>query len=670
MADNDVCMVQFQPGGAIVDAPAGTLIIDAARQAGIDLNIPCGGQGRCGRCAVVARAANGTDAIKRRSTLRLSADDIAAGYALACQTTITGDVEITIPPQESIARILTSDKTARAIELPFEFDRDRQPLRSYLLSMTPPSLDDQTDDWSRVQAALRRATGWENGFAIDLPTLRRLGTVLRAAEWQVTAVVEWDTWDRPAGPPRVVDVQPGDQTSHLWAAALDIGTTTVTLYLVDLVSGRVVAQAADYNGQIRRGEDVISRIIYASKNNGLAELQRLVLDTINGLIAQVCEFRKIEPQQIVKMVVAGNPTMQHLFLALPPASIRLAPYVPAANQYPTTRAGELGIDLNPQATVDCLPGVASYVGADISSGVLGSGLCSVVETNGDGLPVLFLDIGTNGEMVLGDCDWLVTCACSAGPAFEGAGVYHGMRATLGAIEEVWINAQTYEPTISTIGQEQGERPRGLCGSGLISLLAEMFITGVIDKSGNLNFELYDQAQLATLAELPTFRGTRVRQGKHGSEYVVVWAEDSATGEDIVITAVDIDNLLRAKAAIYAGCAVLAQSVGMSMDMISTVLVGGSFGKHINVEKSVQLGLLPDVPWENFQFLGNTSVRGAYMALLDREARQRIAEIARSMTYLELSADNSFYDQFTSALFLPHTDITLFPSVAALLERET
>lgn len=670
MADNDVCMVQFQPGGAIVDAPAGTLIIDAARQAGIDLNIPCGGQGRCGRCAVVARAANGTDAIKRRSTLRLSADDIAAGYALACQTTITGDVEITIPPQESIARILTSDKTARAIELPFEFDRDRQPLRSYLLSMTPPSLDDQTDDWSRVQAALRRATGWENGFAIDLPTLRRLGTVLRAAEWQATAVVEWDTWDRPAGPPRVVDVQPGDQTSHLWAAALDIGTTTATLYLVDLVSGRVVAQAADYNGQIRRGEDVISRIIYASKNNGLAELQRLVLDTINGLIAQVCEFRKIEPQQIVKMVVAGNPTMQHLFLALPPASIRLAPYVPAANQYPTTRAGELGIDLNPQATVDCLPGVASYVGADISSGVLGSGLCSVVETNGDGLPVLFLDIGTNGEMVLGDCDWLVTCACSAGPAFEGAGVYHGMRATLGAIEEVWINAQTYEPTISTIGQEQGERPRGLCGSGLISLLAEMFITGVIDKSGNLNFELYDQAKLATLAELPTFRGPRVRQGEHGGEYVVVWAEDSATGEDIVITAVDIDNLLRAKAAIYAGCAVLAQSVGMSMDMISTVLVGGSFGKHINVEKSVQLGLLPDVPWENFQFLGNTSVRGAYMALLDREARQRIAEIARSMTYLELSADNSFYDQFTSALFLPHTDITLFPSVAALLERET
>ncbi len=294
MADNDVCMVQFQPGGEHVHAPAGTLIIDAASQAGIDLNIPCGGQGRCGRCAVVARGLNGADPVRRRSTLRLSADDIAAGYALACQTTITGDVEITIPPQESIARILTSDKTARAIDLPFAYEPGRQPLRSYFLVLDPPSLDDQTDDWSRVQAALRRETGWETGFVIDLSTLRKLGTLLREADWQVTAVVEWDTWDRPAGPPRVVDVQPGNQTSHLWAAALDIGTTTVTLYLIDLVSGRVVAQAADYNGQIRRGEDVISRIIYASKNNGLVELQRLVLDTINGLIAQVCEFRKIE----------------------------------------------------------------------------------------------------------------------------------------------------------------------------------------------------------------------------------------------------------------------------------------------------------------------------------------------------------------------------------------
>jgi len=271
-------------------------------------------------------------------------------------------------------------------------------------------------------------------------------------------------------------------------------------------------------------------------------------------------------------------------------------------------------------------------------------------------------------MVLGNCDWLITCACSAGPAFEGAGVHHGMRATLGAIDAVWINSDTHEPTVSVIGEEQGERPRGICGSGLIALVAELFITGVIDKSGNLNFQLYDEEKLATLAELPTFRGPRVREGEHGGEYVVVWAEESATGQDIVITKVDIDNLIRAKAAIYAGCSMLAQSVGLSMDDVTQVLIGGSFGKHINVEKSVQIGLLPDVDWDKYHFLGNTSVRGAYMALLDSEMRQRVAEIAGNMTYLELSADNSFFDQFTSALFLPHTDIGQFPSVADLLEE--
>ncbi|MEA3335772.1 MAG: ASKHA domain-containing protein [Chloroflexota bacterium] len=681
--------VQFEPAGATIAVPAGTTIVDAAQAAGIDLNIPCGGQGRCGRCAVNVRANNGGDPVRRRSTLRLSADDIAAGYALACQTVITGDATITVPPQERIARILTTDKTVRKIELPFDYSIERQPLRACFLQLDPPSLEDQTDDWSRVQAALHRQTGGDGtGFLIDLPTLRKLGSVLRQADWQVTAILENTTWDRPTGPPRVVDVLPGDQTGHLWAAALDIGTTTVSLFLVDLATGRVVAQAADYNGQIRRGEDVISRIIYANKRGrgdeatrrhgdtetrrrgqgmtgGQAELQQLVLETINGLIGQVCGFRGIEPEQIVKMVVSGNPTMHHLFLGLPPEPIRLDPYIPAANHYPAISASELGLAINGQATVDCLPGVASYVGADISAGILGSGLCRIIEKTGDGLPILFLDIGTNGEMVLGDCDWLVTCACSAGPAFEGAGVHNGMRATLGAIDEVWINTQTYEPTISVIGEEEGEKPRGLCGSALISLVAELFITGVIDRSGNLNFDLYDLDAGDSVGDRPQFR-PRVREGEHGGEYVVVWAEESGTGEDIVITAVDIDNLLRAKAAIYAGCSVLAGSVGLTMDVVSQVLVGGSFGKHINVEKAVQLGLLPDVPWEKFRFLGNTSIQGAYMALLDSDLRQRVAEIAGNMTYLELSCDNQFYDQFMSALFLPHTDMSQFPSVAALL----
>jgi uncharacterized 2Fe-2S/4Fe-4S cluster protein (DUF4445 family) len=265
---------------------------------------------------------------------------------------------------------------------------------------------------------------------------------------------------------------------------------------------------------------------------------------------------------------------------------------------------------------------------------------------------LFIDVGTNGETVLGNRDWLVTCACSAGPAFEGAGVVNGMRATQGAIEEVWISGETLEPTYRVIG---GGKPKGICGSGLISLLSEAFLTGVVDKAGNVN-----------LTAAP--RSSRVREGAHGGEYVVAWGTETESGEDIVISRVDIDNLLRAKAAIYAGFTVLADTVGIPLEMTDRVLVGGSFGKYINVEKAVQIGLLPDMDWSRFDFLGNTSVKGAYYALLDSHKREQITEIAKRMTYVELSADNSFYESFTSALFLPHTDMSKFPSVEAALNK--
>jgi uncharacterized 2Fe-2S/4Fe-4S cluster protein (DUF4445 family) len=307
-------------------------------------------------------------------------------------------------------------------------------------------------------------------------------------------------------------------------------------------------------------------------------------------------------------------------------------------------ARDVGLNAHPEASVDCLPGVASYVGADITAGVLSSGIGVAEDVT------LFIDVGTNGEIVLGNHDWLVTCACSAGPAFEGAGVVNGMRATTGAIEEVWINNDTLEPTYRVIG---GGKPKGICGSGLISLLSEAFLTGIIDKRGNVNL---------------TAGSSRVREGAHGGEYVVAWGAESESGEDIVISRVDVDNLLRAKAAIYAGFTVLADTVGVPLESVSKVLVGGSFGKYINVEKAVQIGLLPDMSWEQFDFLGNTSVKGAYYALLDWRKREQLTEIAKRMTYIELSADNSFYDAFTSALFLPHTDMDKFPSVASALQK--
>ena len=645
--------VYFEPGGATVQVPSGTLLAEAAARAGFDLHQPCGGQGRCGRCAVIVRDLQG--GVRRRSTIRLSQEDIAAGYALACQTVVEGDTWIEVPRQEAIERRLVTQKAAARVELPFAYDsRQHQCIQSYSLWLDPPDLADQTDDWARVARAL--AVENVRDVRVSLPVLRDIGHTLREANWQVTAVVALDDWDHPEGPPRLLALLPGDQSSDSFGAAVDIGTTTVTVWLVNLITGEVVAQAADYNGQIARGEDVISRIIYAGKGNNLAEMQGLVVATINRLLDAACRQAGVSPDHVFRLSIAANTTMMHLLLAIPPEQIRLTPYVPVVNNVPSLKAGELGLNAHPEAFVDCLPGVASYVGADISAGVLSAAMDEAEELT------LFIDVGTNGETVLGTHDWLIACACSAGPAFEGAGVEHGMRATTGAIEEVWVSNETYEPAYRVIGKE-GEQPRGICGSGLLSLLAELFVTGVMDKRGNIRLDL----------PLSPDGRRRVREGAHGPEYVVAWGSETAHGRDIVLTKVDVDNLMRAKAAIYAGFSVMAQSVGVDLADVSRMLIGGSFGQYINVEKAVQIGLLPDLPaplgssspWDRFVFLGNTAIRGAYMALLRRDARARLTEIAGKMTYLELSADNSFFDAFTSALFLPHTDASRFPSVEAV-----
>jgi uncharacterized 2Fe-2S/4Fe-4S cluster protein (DUF4445 family) len=419
----------------------------------------------------------------------------------------------------------------------------------------------------------------------------------------------------------------------------------VTAYLVDLAKGEVLNSAAEYNGQIASGEDVISRIVFAGKGDGLQQLSGQVRQTVHELLDRLRKRTGISPAAIHKAVVVGNTTMIHLFLGLPPESIRLTPYIPAANRPPRLLAGELGLGIHPLAGVECLPGVASYVGADITAGALAAGLPSAEQLT------LFIDVGTNGEIVLGTREWMVSCACSAGPAFEGAGVVDGMRATEGAIEEAWVHSATYEPTYRVIG---GGKPRGLCGSGLISLLSELFVTGAVDHGGNFKLDL----------DTP-----RIRTGEHGPEYVLAWAAETEHGRDIALTKVDIDNLMRAKAAIYAGFSVLASSVGVELNQVQQVLVGGAFGKYINVEKAVQIGLLPDLPWDRFQFLGNTAVLGATWALLSSQARQQVIDIADRMTYVELSADNAFYDAFTAALFLPHTEIERFPSVAEVWQRQ-
>lgn len=639
--------VQFDLISEPIEVKTGTLLSEAAQLAGVDLNQPCGGQGRCGRCALQITKGS----IRRRSTIRLSDEDLAEGFALACQAVIEDDIWVTVPPQEKIERLLTSDRTVAEITVPpgYDFTLD-QVIQAIPLTLIQPDLSDQTDDWSRLRTSLRQEAGIEQ-VQVSLGILKRLGNILRSGEWDVTAILDMHSWERPQGPPRLIEILPGKKLipPPLWAAAIDIGTTTVTVWLVDLITGQVRAQTAQYNQQISRGEDVVSRIIFASKDGGQENLRQLVLASINELLEVTCKRIKSDPPltpvDIIKATVVGNSTMMHLLLGIPPEHIRMMPFITTVNQVPTLSAREVGININPDATIDCLPGVASYVGADITAGVLSAGVADAEKVT------LFMDIGTNGEIVLGSREWLVTCACSAGPAFEGAGVGHGMRASKSAIEDIWINGDNLEPTFRVIGNV---KPRGICGSGLIALLAEMFVTGVIDKAGNFNSSLQTD---------------RIREGEHGWEYVICWQADTGHGDDIVITHVDVDNLLRAKAAIYAGFTVLAESVGIPLNWVEQVLIGGSFGKYINVEKAIEIGLLPDLPWDRFQFLGNTAVRGAYLALLDRQAREQVKEIASRMTYIELSADNTFYDAFMSALFLPHTDMSRFPSVEATITNK-
>jgi len=639
----DTVTLSFQPDGREVRVRRGTLISDAAQELGVDAALPCGGQGRCGRCKV--RIESGE--VRRRPSPHLKDEEIAQGWALACLTEALSDLQVVVPPRRVKEKAISESAAAKSeITVDLGFPKSPTVVKFYV-ELPPPDLEDNASDFDRLRRELSRRTG-VNDLVTNLSVLRKLSTTLRDASWKVTAVLDRHDLD---GPARLVDIVPGDTTAASYAVAIDIGTTTVVIYLVETVSGKVIDRASAYNAQIAAGEDVISRIVFSQRGNGLERLRQQVLKTIGELLAELATRNRIASTDINDVVVSGNTTMIHLFLGLNPKQIREEPYIPGATHLPTFTAAELDVPVNPSAGIFCVPGVAAYVGGDITAGVLSSGLFKTTALS------LFMDIGTNGELVLGNSDWLITCACSAGPAFEGAGVQHGMRATVGAIEDVRINSRTLEPTIKVIGDAS---PMGICGSGMISALAEMFITGVVDKAGRIN--------LQRVQELMPSR-PRARVGEHGKEYVLVWKEESGTGEDIVFTEVDINNLIRTKAAIYAGITVMARSIGIDLADLEQVLIGGAFGQHINIEEAIQIGLLPDLPWEKFKFLGNTSALGSYHCLMSPQARAEVNEIAKKMTYLELIADNTFMDEYTSAMFLPHTDVETFPSVKPLITSE-
>ena len=628
--------VTFLPDGATVEVDVGSGLLEAATAAGVEIDAPCGGQGRCGRCKVTVHGAG----IERPPSAHLSADDIAAGQALACQTQVMGDIEVSIPA--GMARLAGTPRDHAGAEpeaLPRACDWIRSPaVRSVALAMEPPTLADSLSDLGRLYRELARHDVAET--SVSLPLLKDLAARLRKADWKATVTLEMgDLVNGHHLPPRVIAIAAGDDRPGSYGLAIDLGTTSVVAYLVDFETARVIDTASAYNRQISYGDDVISRIVYSQRDDGLAHLQRLALDTMNELIDELCERNDVAHATIHEAVVAGNTIMTHLLLGLDPKYLRIEPYIPTMTIPPKMLAAEVGLKLNPQAHVHCMPAVSSYIGGDITAGVISSGLFATDKVT------LFLDIGTNGEIVLGTKDWLIACSCSAGPAFEGGGVRHGMRATAGAIERVWIDDVTFESSYRTIGNSPAA---GLCGSGLIDLLGELFMTGIIDRSGCIDMRL---------------RGRHVREGDLGPEYVVAWAADSVTGKDIAINDRDITNLLRAKAAVYAGCEVLCKNVGMAMTDVEQILIGGAFGQYIDVQKAVRIGLLPDLPPDRYTFVGNTSALGAYMTLLCVDMRQEVQRVADRITYVELSADNAFMNEYNAALFLPHTDDSAFPSVA-------
>ncbi|HEX9860598.1 MAG TPA: ASKHA domain-containing protein, partial [Nitrospirota bacterium] len=591
------------------------------------------------RCRVIVK--EGT--VDTRDSAFLKDKDRKEGVHLACMTRATSDLVVEIPLGSQMRRgskIAVGSKFSalyKIVERSCEGE-NRPVSRKVFLKLPPPDLDDSISDVERLKRELDKRGYAADEINIDLPIIRKLGGVMREKGWTVTV-----TFRVIGGVLDVTDVQPGDTTQRRYGAAVDVGTTSLVVYLVDLFSGKVVDYASTYNPQVRCGEDIISRIVYAAEVGGLEELQGLVVGAVNELIEQMAVRKDIAPEAIDNIVISGNTTMTHLFYGVDPSHIREEPYIPTATFFPVLPTKALGLNVNEFGLIYSTPGVASYVGGDISAGILASRMYRKPEL------ALFIDIGTNGEIVVGNSDWMVTAACSAGPAFEGGGVKFGMRAMDGAIEKVAIDQATKEARYAVIGNVP---PSGICGSGMIDLIAEMFLTGVIDQRGKLNMDAGTE---------------RVRAGEDGPEYVLVWAKDTGIDNDIAFTEPDIENIIRTKGAIYAGIATLLGEVGHGVRDLDKVYIAGGFGNYLDVERAITIGLLPDLPLEKFEFLGNTSIMGAYMALISKNLRKDVEEVARKMTYMELSVSRHFMDEYVSALFLPHTDASAFPTVERMRE---
>jgi len=636
--------VTFKPYDLTVEVPEGENLLRVALQAGVHINASCGGEGVCGKCRILLEEG---DLNSLRSGL-LSDEEWSLGYRQACQSQVVSDLVVRIPPESLLDRRTLTRRRGGIGLRPSPIDLEalkaeglyNPAFKKRFVKLSPPTQSDNINDLARLEQGLARQHAVES-LTLDFYLLRKLSRVMREQDFQVTATL--DLSRRRYHSPHMINIEAGDTTGRHFAVAVDIGTTTVWVQLLDLANGNILGHAADYNSQMSYGDDVITRIVFSQKEQGLQKLQRSVVATINQVMHRLLKQHKLSVAEISHITLAGNTTMTHLFYGIDPRYIRLSPYTPTAGSIPLLRARDLGLEVPDHVFVYSVSSVSSYVGGDIVSGVLASGIYK------DPKLTLFIDIGTNGEIVIGNHDWLATAACSAGPAFEGGGIKFGMRAASGAIEDVIINPETFEPSLITIDMV---KPKGIAGSGLINLVAAMMEANIISPNGKLREDLSTP---------------RIRRGPDGLEYVLVFAADTHGGEDLTISEADIDNLMRAKGAMFAGYVTLLESVGLKLQDLEQVILAGAFGSFINIENAIAIGLLPDLPRDRFQFVGNASLQGATLLAFSRELLAEERRVAEMMTNFELSETPGFMDQYIAALFLPHTQSDYFPTVTERLQ---
>ena len=622
-----------------IECNAGDNLLELARRANVAIDAPCSGNGSCGKCRVKFIEGE-VESIPSR---HITDEEYEAGWRLSCNTKVLGDCTVFVPDIASAyqSRMKTADlsspreiaifENAKADLLASGIAFENQ-FRAVTVTMAEPTLEDTMPDVERLTWAIQEQLGVAN-VRIPYAVMVRLAHTLREHNWTVCVkgLLDGETF-------RCMEIcDPADTT--LVGCAIDIGTTTVTMVLTDLESGKLLAKGSSGNGQIRYGADVINRIIESGRSGGKKKLQDAIIkETLTPIISNLCRSAGINARSILCLSIGANTTMNHLLLGVDAEPVRMEPYIPSFFGWEGLLAGDLKLPANPLAPVRIAPNIGSYVGGDITAGTLATGLWDKDEMS------LFIDLGTNGELVFGNREFMMSCACSAGPAFEGGDISSGMRATDGAVEAAVIDKVTMEPTLTVIG-DPGQKVVGICGSGIIDLISELFRTGIINARG-----------------LFVREGDRVKRDEHGmGRYVLAFAGESETGREVSINEVDIDNFIRAKGAIFSAIDTLLNSVGMTVECIDKVYVAGGIGSGINMKNAVNIGMFPDVELEKFHYIGNSSLTGAYAMVISDEANAKCAEVAANMTYLELSTYPGYMDSFVAACFLPHTDRSLFPN---------